>query len=804
MPSQHFRRTSLHAALFTCLAGALGAASVVIPVPIRAAEPDNNTLEEIVVTARRREESLQDAPVAITALSGETLDRYAVTSVIDMAKFAPGMVVGRQVTGSSASIFMRGIGSTSLSAGFDQSVSFNLDGLPMSRGREIIFSQFDLDRVEVMRGPQALFFGKNTTGGLVSMVSRNPTDEFEASVKGGFGFEAEEAYFEGFVSGPLVENLNARLALRYSDMDGPFDNTAQPVIGTDGFARNPSGDDRGAAEVTSGRLTFDWTPTDTATVNLKIGHSDYKDSGAGDLYERKCGGGRSVPRPTNGAAVPFADCKINGKGPNFNLAREVAPYMRWARDGETYTDLNSTYAILNAEFGFEQFEISAITGYYTFRQTDLNDFNGGLWPIHVSQLADLDQISQEVRVQTLFDSPVNFMIGAFWSDQEFEFDTEAYLFQFGLDVANNTYSTFSRDDGFDGTTKSAFLELQWELSEQIELSAGARWSREERDSYQQAVPGHIFLQGAFPPNTRFEDDFHDDNVSPQVTLTWHQSDDVSFYVAYKEGFKTGGYNLSQTIGATTSVGDGRFDSETAKGWEVGVRSTLLDGTLRLNATIYDYLFEDLQVQVYNPVTTGQVVSNAGELRTKGVEADIEWLPGIEGLRLYAAMAYNDAEFDKYVGQCYGGQTVAQGCDQILVNGVYQSQDYGGRTPPKAPKFAGRLGTAYEFPVAGSFYGTLSLDLNYSDKYNYTDTLRPDGVQDSFTRIDASLRIVQLESNWEIALIGRNLTNEYVITSANDMTFTGGTGTGTSNGVVSDLNAVVMRPREYYIEIAKRF
>ena len=169
----------------------------------------------VTVSARRRDESLRDAPVAITAFSGEAMEDYAITNVTDLSTQVPSMVVGRASSGSSASIFLRGVGSTSLSAGFDQSVSFNLDGLPMSRGREILFSQYDVARVEVLKGPQALFYGKNTTGGLVSVVTRGPGDEFEAGGKVGYGFEGEEVYTEGYVSGPISDTLGARLALRY-------------------------------------------------------------------------------------------------------------------------------------------------------------------------------------------------------------------------------------------------------------------------------------------------------------------------------------------------------------------------------------------------------------------------------------------------------------------------------------------------------------------------------------------------------------------------------------------------------------
>lgn len=198
--------------------------------PAGQTEPANTTPssapDEIIVTARRRDERLLDAPVAITAVGGETLAQYQATRVTDIATLVPSLVAGKAASGSSASIFLRGVGSTALSAGFDQSVSFVIDGLPMSRGREISLPQFDIQRVEVLKGPQALFFGKNTTGGLISVTSNGPTSSFEAGARAGYGFNAEEKYVEGYVSGPLGSTLRARLAARYSDSEGAFVNTA--------------------------------------------------------------------------------------------------------------------------------------------------------------------------------------------------------------------------------------------------------------------------------------------------------------------------------------------------------------------------------------------------------------------------------------------------------------------------------------------------------------------------------------------------------------------------------------------------
>ncbi len=761
----------------------------------------------VTVSARRRDERLQDAPVAITAFSGESMGDYNITDVTDLATQVPSMVVGRASSGSSASVFLRGVGSTSLSAGFDQSVSFNLDGLPMSRGREILFSQFDVERVEVLKGPQALFYGKNTTGGLISVITKGPGDEFEAGGKVGYGFEGNDFYTEGFVSGPISDTFGARLAVRYRDAEGAFENTAASVYPSPlGFERRSQGA-RGGAETFAGRLTLDWQPTDIFNLELKLGTTQNEDGGATDFLERRCGAGRTTPAAANGIPPsPNADCQIDGRTDVSSLPREVADAnWRYARDGRTYSDLESNTAILTAGLDLDAIDITSVTTYYDFAQTDLNNVAGEAYPASFSQLADFEQISQEVRFQTKFDGPLNFLFGGFYSDADFVFNTDAYIFPVPLDPTTGTFVTFKRDNGFEGTTKSLFVEGTWDFADAWELAAGARWSQEERDSYQESLPAHIAFAGAFPGGLRLDDSFEDDNVSPQLTLRYQPSTNVSYYAAYKEGFKSGGFNISQTLTLAASLEAGQFDSETAKGWEAGVRSILFDGQLSLNATVYDYLYENLQVQRFDPVTVGQVVDNAGELSTTGIEFDFSWLPrGVDGLTIRGAFAYNNAEYSDYIGQCFAGQTIQQGCDEILVAGAFTSQNYGGRTPPKAPETAGRLGATYEFPVFANWQASVGGDLSYSGEYNFTDTLRPDAVQEAYTKFDATVSLSTPDDRWKFSLIGRNLTDELVATSANDIPFTGGAGTGTTTGVVSDLSAIVQNPMEVYFEVSTRF
>lgn len=773
-----------------------------------AARQGVTSLDEVIVTARRRDERLIDAPVAITAMGGKALEAYSVTRVSDLATMVPSLIAGKAASGSSASIFLRGVGSTALSAGFDQSVSFVMDGLPMSRGRELSLPQFDIQRVEVLKGPQALFYGKNTTGGLISIVSNGPTATPEAGVKAGYGFKARDRYVEGYVSGPLADTLRGRLAGRYSKSDGAFTNSAADTyLDPLGMQRHKNSKRRGGQEVFSVRGGLDWDASENLTFQLKAGLTDLKDGGPTDVLERICGGGRTTPFSANGIPPsPNADCRINGVSDSSSIPTQVAQAnYRYARDGRMYADFGSQFGALTSNLTVGQFGITSITSYYHFKQTDLNNVSGEAYPATFSQLADFEQFAEEIRVQSKFDGPFNVLFGAFYSKGDFDFNTDAYIFPVPIDAATGTYTTFKRDNGFKSTSYSFFGEGTFNISPKLELAGGARWSHESRDSYQRSLPANIAFAGAFPGGIRFTDKFEDDNLSPQVSIRYKPEADTTIYAAYKQGFKSGGFNISQALSPAASVDAGRFGSETAEGGEVGLRTIQFGHDLQFNVTAFQYTYKDLQVQTFDPQSVSLIADNAGKLRTRGVEADVNYrVSGVPGLSLRGAAAYNDVQYLDYVGQCYSGQTIAQGCNQQLVAGAFTAQDYDGRTPPKAPKFAGRVGASYERDLASDLTLRMSGDVSRTSKYNFTDTLRPDGWQPGYTKVDASVSVSGPDNRWTLALIGKNLTNELVVTSANDIPFAGGTGTGTTTGVLADMSAFVENPREILLELSLKF
>lgn len=775
------------------------------PAATGAETPDNLLGDEIIVTARRREETIQDVPVAVSVIGGGTLKNYAIADISQIAQLVPQLVVGRQVTGSSASIFLRGVGSSSLSAGFDQSVSLNLDGIPMSRGRELVTSQFDIKRVEVLKGPQALFFGKNSTAGVITILSADPTDRFDASVTSGYEFVADEVYGDGFISGPLAQGLSGRIAVRASRAEGPFRNSAQ-ANNLSGFIREPTSNRRGKAKTLAGRVTLKYDGSDTFDSVLKIQGTSMDAGGLSEIYERKCAAGRTVPLPVLGVPNPFADCRINGVSDYADVPPVIAARFPFARDGDPYLDHTSYLFSWTNNLNLANVTLTSVSGYYGFKQSDLNSMAGSTGAVYVSQSAKYRQFTQELRAITSFEGPINATLGAIYADTNFDFDTAALITAAVLDPATGRYDSFNRSNGFDGTTHSAFAELRWTIIPSLELAGGARWTREKKNSFSQNLYTNPVVRPGQPPTIGFTDRYRENDVSKQASLTWHATDDLMIYGAYKEGWKAGGFNLSAVLFATTTADQLRFGSESASGGEIGFRSTLLNRDLTFNVTAYDYTYKDLQVQVFSGVTNSSVSDNAGKLRTRGVEAEaIFKVSGLPGLTLNGNVAYNDAKFRNYVGQCYTGQTIGEGCNLVpnTITNRFTSQDFGGRRPPKAPVFASRIGVNYETPVSSGLLLGLTGDMSYSSRYNYTDALRPDAVQDAFTRWDASLRVMPTSRNWELALIGRNLTDKLIVTTANDFPSQAVGPSGTASGIRPDINAVVDRPRQVYLQLTLR-
>lgn len=752
------------------------------------------SLEEVVVTARKREESLQNVPVAVAVIGEEQLRNNNASDLTKVAELAPQVSMSQSGSGTGAVITIRGVSSGSNDAGLDQSVAIEVDGVPISRGQVVSSSIFDLKQVQVLQGPQALFFGKNSPAGVISLTSADPSDEFEAYVTPGYEFEAEQRFIEGAVSGPLSETLKARVAFRGSEMDGWLDNVAVPVRDI----VNPAVTDPGATtgrtgpddEIYAGRVTLLWTPTEDFDANLKIMMNSQERNAGNASSEPFCINGQSQPVLLGTVPLPGADCAKNQVKAHGAVAPEYAVNVPYANGGRPYLDSRFTLASLNLNKRLDALTLSSTTGYYdqTVQQMSVSDWSpfATIW---AASKESYELLTQELRIDSDFDSPVNFMVGAYYEEFDRPFFNSADLFHVFNPAAQN-YAIVSMSSKSSGDYFSGFAQIRWDILTNLELAAGARYSHDEKDMRivnlsKTPSPTYATL---YPVGQALTSSYKDDNVSPEATLTWRPEDNQTLYVAYKTGYKAGGMSNPYLVFTSTTSQNLQFQPEEAKGFEAGYKATLLDRTLRLDLVGYSYDYEDLQVASYNAATISFTIGNAASAKIEGVQGSFEW-SALDSLTLRGNVGYNNAKYESFPNaQCFPGQTAALGC----VGGV---QSLGGKALLRAPDLTFSLGADYRASWVPGWDTTFSVQGSHTDSFQTATDYAPGGFQESFWLLNAAVRVGPDDGSYEVAVIGRNLTDSYYMLNVN-----GWSGSGNPNQFVGFFN----RPREVVLQGTVRF
>jgi iron complex outermembrane receptor protein len=719
-------------------------------------------IEEVVVTARQQAESLQDVPVTIAAMTEADLDRYNITNLVDAAKMVPNMVIAQGASGNGSNLRLRGIGSSSISAAFDHSVAINVDGVVVNRGRFIHNSYMDMRQIEVLKGPQSLYFGKSATAGVVSIATNDPGDEFEFQIRGGIENEHEGSFGEVILSGPLSDNLGARLAVGMTKNDELRQNYSyknDPVAAING-AHPAFGD-----ESLNARLTLVWNPTDDFEAKLKYSVSQYESDGGTMWQEDYCVSG-STPEPT---AVPAAsavfalfqaadNCKIDGDASNVYLNPALRAGLPMGYDnGVEGLDQDTDFMSLTMTWDpSDKFTITSVTGWVDLNHWELDDYSGGAGVFGGLHNNIYKSLSQEFRLASSLDGPLNFQFGFYWQDMEQEFDAYQYAFNLGVlfgpdPVTGNQYD-YNKHHFLDTDVKSAFLALYWDLSEKTEVTLGARWTQEEKVGRIEIPYLHAFaLAFGFGAPELIEGlDFDDTNVSPEFAINHYLNDSISVFAAYKKGFKSGGIdNSALPTASLNSAAPGfqgfgflQYKSEEAAGQEVGLKARLLDDSLQLNATAFSYEYTDLQVQLFDSTNIQFKTFNASALETQGFEFDALFNTDIEGLTLRTAWAWTDTVYSK---------------DFINATG----ENLKGQDGAGSADVAGYVGFSLDRPLNSGWRFDLSADARYTGEYAWTATSNP-FIQDGFWVMDAAVRLYSEDERHELALIARNLADEIYI------------------------------------------
>ncbi|MEM1435598.1 MAG: TonB-dependent receptor [Pseudomonadota bacterium] len=769
-------------------------ALVAVPAAVQAQDSfDGRVIEEVVVQARRQDETLQDVPVTITSVGGDQLNNFQLDQPQEIAERIPNFNIQTGGSGSGGTLNLRGVGSSAISAAFDSAVALDIDGVQVARMRMVQSAFMDLQQVDVLKGPQSLYFGKSASAGVVAFRSADPTEEFEAKISGGYDFEQEGQFIDGFISGPLSETVGARLAMRYSKTDEFWENS---------FAG--ASDSTFGEEDLNARLTLTWNPTDTFSANFKTTWTDHEADNAIGAHDILC----VVPGDpqetsfafNNGAILPLldpgydcnsddGDAELGDPGPihgaQFGGVQNLRPFE----------ELKTNLTRLQLDWDLsENITLTSVSSYFELEEEgsdsygyDVNGFGTNI------TINETEAIAQEFRLAGTVGENVSFLLGAFYQDRELIFDTYQHAFGaaqwstlFGLpagDLTTGNTSDWRKVHTTDSETLSLFGSVTFQATEKLEITAGIRYAEEERSQQidlpelhstltNPALPFAPLFTGISVGFNSGDIEFDDDQWAPEVSALYALTDEINLFAAYKVGYKAGGVDNSALPSASLSAAvqtqdfsDLIYETETGEGFELGMKGRFLEGSLRLDVTAFRYVYEDLQVQTFNAQAVQFSTTNAGELISQGLEADFTWLPSVEGLTVYGSFSFLDAAFSDTFAPEIPPEVFAI-TDPAAQAAAIDGFDLDGRATSGAADFAFNVGFDYARPIGSTnMEWGFGFNTSFSDEYE-TQNEDPVGfVQDSFWLLNARAYLGSADGRWNVSVMGRNLTDElYVVTS----------------------------------------
>jgi len=834
---------------FTALAATALCSTVALPAFAQEAQSDEGGIAEIVVTAQKRAENVQDVPIAISAFTAEALSERAVTSVASLSNISPNVTLdaGTPFSGSSAvlSAYIRGIGANDFAFNIDPGVGIYLDGVYLARSVGANQDLPDVERIEVLKGPQGTLFGRNTIGGAISIVTHDPGKEFRFKgdlTVGKFGL----IQTRGTVDLPLSESLSSSVAFSTKNRNGYLKRIAFP--GASNFASTPitnykaagydniglgseGGDDswnlRGKVKYDNGgsirvTLTGDYSNIDQSQLaNRLIATTPAVFAGTYNCAIRgivaapgdttTCGGGPpsfAYLGGIGGLNTIFDNPTVFGVNADANPSNNRLPYdNRFVTsdidtsyaNGNNYSKLKSYGGAGTVEFDLsEDILLKSITAYRELHWNVGMDIDGSpLNFLHTSFTMNQYQFSQELQLNgSAMDKKLNYVFGA-------------YYFKDAGDL--HDYVTFAEgllqvDGPNDLSTKNYafFGQVDYRPTEQIGISVGGRYTHENKlfEGFQSDANGltyKILNQVGVPPCASINPTISDacrlaagfpnagqplryyiagtqkksfNNFSPKVGLQYHPSDDVMTYASWSKGYKTGGWTTRLSNPLQTAPD---FDEEKATTWEVGVKSTLIDRKLQLNAAVFTTKYAGIQLNFQQGVSP--TIQNAGDARIKGFEVELTAAPA-DGFLINASVGFTDS---KYTSVLPGAQVAAN---------PFQAGVFPGADLPKTPKWKFNISPRYELAVGEGKVVLLADYTRTSSLWN--DTERAYLLQRPSTDMLNGSITYKSGNNWDVTAGMTNITDErYLVTGQAQIA--GGQFYGTYS-----------RPREWYLKLGLDF
>ncbi|MBP7337418.1 TonB-dependent receptor [Niveispirillum sp.] len=690
---------------------ATATAMTLAPLPALAQAVDSDVLEEIIVTATKMGDTrLQETPLAITAFTADALERTGIKDVRDLAGSTPNLVVAQN--GAFAQLYIRGIGSNNVFAGSDPSTTVHMDGVYLARPAAVFNNFLDVERIEVLRGPQGTLYGRNSVGGTINIVSRLPDNNVKAKAQatiGNYDLYRGEAY----VSGPLIEDkLYGSVSIMGSKHDGYFKNVV------------PSGNDRASEDTWGTRAILRATPNEALEMVFRADYlADYGHFVGNQALLQPF-------RPVAGGAVDPVTEAIRGD------------WHKVALDSPSDTDRKIKG--VSAEITYSFSDAAVLKSLTAYRKSDLNYITDtdatDLHRQETRQQEYQDQLSEELNLSGRLDR-FKYVLGLYYFDEHI--DTFSTVTAFNLNRVTNPAPTV------DTKAWSGYGQGSFDVTDQFTLTAGIRYTDEKKD-FDQYLNIYTLSTGA-PLATyprRYLNQGHYTAWTPKFGAEYKVTDDVMLYASATRGFKSGGFNFSS---GNTAQG---FAPETLWSYEAGFKTEFADRRVRLNGSAFTYDYKDLQVQSFLvPGVTD--ITNASDAKVDGVELELTTRP-VTGLDIGATLTYLNARYKNYPQAPIPGTSPAVTID---ASGKYLNS---------SPKWAYMLYGQYNFDVGGGS-AFVRGEYGWKDRQYFTVVNDPIQTMGSYDLLNASIGFAPEGGNWQVVLYGRNLSDTQYLVSTGTFT-----------------------------------
>jgi iron complex outermembrane recepter protein len=781
-------------------------------------------LEEVLVTAQKRVQSLQDVPISVTAMQGDKLQSAGIPNMQALSDYVPNLYIA--AASVNTNIYMRGVGSGN-NQGFEQSVGMYIDGVYMGRGRQYRAGFMDLERIEVLRGPQGTLFGKNTVAGAINIISASPEVGEDMSGEIAASYESHDGQtYEGFVQGSLTDTFAARLGFKNRMTDGYMDNE---------FLDRSEGQ----IDETGFRLTTVWQPTDNLDVTFKYSNTEYERVGSPSttkLYLDPASRNELFPNRSAFASIAYLLTDVNF--PNFaEIGREEFVVFKdngyGNSGGETLgiginpdgSDEEYDNFVLDVNYEVAGGTLTSITGWSEYQYIDGVDVDWlPLQFIHRDDNQEFEQFSQEFRFASPGGEFFDYVAGVYYEKSNLQFDRRVTLdanmdgLVPGLLGVNSLFTVLSggaynaeqigRNHLYeqDSDSFAVFGQGTFNLSDTLRVTVGLRYTEENKevDTNQflsDSITGmdspseNFFLR--FIQATSFNAYIYDFNEKrstdkwlPSVNVQWDVSDNSMLYASFSQGFKSGGFTdaddgepggltpgafpcvpgqpVSACYDPTNPNDDFEFEDEEVDAFEIGGKHTLLDGGMTLNWAAFYTQYDNLQTSIFKGLGFG--VTNAAQSEITGIEIDMLW-QATDRLRIGVSGAWLDASYDSFVD----APCTAIQLDRDPLCGTpsgFTNNDLSGEVTTYAPEYTGSVTFDYDLPLSNG------LEWFVSGEANYRDDFEPGGDNDPVDSIDSysktNLRTGIRGENWEIMAYGRNIFDKEVIVQSFDTPVLAGT------------------------------